>query len=266
MGDIFYFFCRFARRFLPLHALPRPLRLRSLGLQPNLGETNAASILAIYRQNMPDEPDAWLTGKDVLEIGVGRTNGSCYQMLAAGARSATAFEPFRPLDAERDFQQCSVLARRGFASNGPKVLRVESLARLSSGAYDTVLSLAVLEHVTDMESLASELWRLLRPGGCMLHVVDYRDHFFRYPYNHLLWSQKTWSRWLDPGDLPRWRVGDHVRIFGSSGFQIEVIKASSLDAEFAKIEKRIHPQFSERNDFDLRTAFAVLFGRKPGLN
>lgn len=266
MGDIFYFLCRLARKFLPFDVLPGPLRLRSLGLQPNLGETNAASILAIYRRNMPDDPDVWLTGKDVLEIGVGRTNGSCYEMLASGARSATAFEPFRTLDAERDRQQRSVLTCRGAAPDELKVLRVGSLDHLTSEAYDTVLSLAVLEHVIDIESLAAELWRLLKPGGCMLHAVDYRDHFFRYPYNHLLWSKRTWSRWLDPGDLPRWRVGDHLRIFEKKGFRIEVIKSHSLDSEFARVEKRIHPEFSERDDFDLRTAFAVLFGRKSCLN
>jgi len=264
MRDIFYFVCRLARKFLPVANLPEPLRLRSLGLQPNLGETNAAGILDIYRRNMPIECGIWLTGKDVLEIGVGRTNGSCYETLAAGARSATAFEPFRPLDVGRDRLQRSVLS--GSEVTVGDVLRVASLDRLNSSAYDTALSLAVLEHVVDMDKLVADLWRVLKPGGCMLHIVDYRDHFFRYPYNHLLWSEKTWSRWLDPGDLPRWRVGDHVRVFKDRGFEIEVVKSSSLEGEYSKVQSRIHPHFAGRDDFDLRTTSAVLFGRKPWSN
>ena len=35
----------------------------------------------------------------------------------------------------------------------------------------------------------------------MLHVVDYRDHFFKYPLHFLQFSQNTWRRFLNPGRL-----------------------------------------------------------------
>jgi SAM-dependent methyltransferase len=231
-------------------------------MQPNLGETDAESIYQIYKKNIPLPPEAWLVEKDILEVGVGRTNGSCYRLLLAGARSAMAYEPFRPLDSVRDSLQRSAFGKDLSIASGT-FMRTESLNHLPAESFDCILSLAVLEHVVDMELLSSDLWQLLRPGGYMLHIVDYRDHFFRYPYHHLLWSRETWSRWLDPGDLPRWRISDQIRVFEKQGFQMKIIKSSSQPEKFAEIKDRIHPCFSGYDDFSLKTSTAVIFGRKP---
>lgn len=263
MLDSFYFGCRVLRKFFPERLIPRALRSFIPGLRPNLGEMDAAGMFHLYEKNMPLKAERWLQHKSILEVGVGRTNGSCYRLMARGARETVAFEPFRQLEKSQDEKQLREASNADPSANFTGcVRRVANLDAEATGGFDTVLSVAVLEHVIDMNRLAADLNRLLKPGGCMLHVVDYRDHFFRYPYHHLLWSEKTWSRWLDPGDLPRWRVGDHLRIFEEQGFRMSVIKASSQDNEFAKIANRVHPRFRNFDDFNLRTTSAIIFGTK----
>ena len=267
MTTCLYFSARVARRFLPLASLPKPWREKLPGLRPNLGELRQDGIWHIYRKNVPVPPDQWVEGRSVLEIGTGRTNGSCYMLVAHGARHAVSFEPFRPLDSGRDAKQLadvSTACKWDETALSARVSRVTTIGVLPDEAFDTVLSLAVLEHVTDMTLLANDLWRVLKPGGVMLHIVDYRDHFFRYPYHHLLWSDKTWERWLDPGDLPRWRISDHVSFFTKRGFSTRILKSSVIESEFVKIESRIHPSLKSRYDkHDLKTAYGSIWAEKP---
>jgi len=262
-----YLAARILRRFLPWAALPKRWKEKIPGLKPNLGELDQDGIFGIYRNNIPLPLEQWLHGKAILEIGTGRTNGSCYALVAHGAEKAVSFEPFRPFDDERDERQLREAAAAAAMAEDDlrkRVLRVTSVDSLPDESFDMVLSLAVLEHVTNMPDLTDDLWRLLKPGGVMFHVVDYRDHYFRYPYHCLLWSAKTWSRFLDPGDLPRWRIGDHVHFFARKGFDTRILKASARDSEFLRIKDRIHPEFTSRySEEDLMTAHGSLWAQKP---
>jgi hypothetical protein len=78
----------------------------------------------------------------------------------------------------------------------------------------------------------------------MLHQVDYRDHFFKYPYAFLTFSDRAWARWLDPGDLPRWRIGDHLAAFDMAGFETEVLSRQSDADAFARIRPRLQGRFA----------------------
>ena len=93
----------------------------------------------------------------------------------------------------------------------------------------------------------------------MLHIVDYRDHFFAFPYHHLLWSDRVWRWFLNPGDLPRWRIGDHMRAFETNGFAVKTLMAKAIPAEFEKVRTRIHPKFQNYSEQDLTTAFGILY-------
>jgi len=263
----FYVPARIARRFFPWSCIPASLRQRLPGFRPNAGEGDQDGVSRIYQNNIPTPSESWLDGKHILEIGTGRTNGCCYVLAARGAARAVSFEPFRQLDTARNLEQKLAVCERFSTSVellDQKVSRQETVDTLPDSSFDTVLSLAVLEHVTDMKRLADDLWRLLKPGGIMFHAVDYRDHFFRYPYHHLLWSERTWQSYLNPGDLPRWRIGDHVAIFNATGFETEILKAHSIDSEFEKVESRIHPTLRVRySDHDLKTAYGMILATKP---
>jgi SAM-dependent methyltransferase len=262
-----YFLGRVVRKFAPFGALPKPIRQKIPGFQPNLGEQSQTAVFGIYSKSLDFDFATWLEGKIVLEIGTGRTNGCCYMFASKGAAKALSLEPFRPLDIEQDSIQIRDTASLSQCDESilrDRVKRIDSFCGIPNESCDAIFSLAVLEHVESMEDLTNELWRVLKPGGWMVHVVDYRDHFFKYPYHHLLWSQKTWDRYLNPGDLPRWRIGDHVECFKKKGFATRVLSASPIDHEFKKIQTLIHPEIKERYSIeDIQTAFGKIWAEKP---
>jgi SAM-dependent methyltransferase len=256
---LFYIAARLARRALPT-TLPVWLRKALPFLDGNLGAADGGAIVRLYEKRMGDKkPADWPRGLTVLEVGTGATNGSCYELAARGAARAISLEPFVALNAVADAAQLSAAAKDGPQENvAARVDRLLSSSGLASGSVDCILSNSVLEHVTAPAELFAELARLLKPGGFMLHIVDYRDHFFRYPYHFLMWSRAAWDRWLNPGDLPRNRISDHVSGLEKAGLRVEVLLARTTDG-WAALKPHVHPEFSHYTEDALSTAFGVLW-------
>ncbi len=263
LRDLPYLLPRLIRRKCLPTAIPRALSAWLPGFRANAGTRSCAQVLKLYDQSLiPKFGTDWPRGRRILEVGIGATNSSAYEAAARGANSAVAFEPFVALDAALDATLLAECAQRHGLDPGviaAKVSRATSLDPLAQASIDLVLSNSVLEHVSGMDALTRDLGRVLAPSGAMLHLVDYRDHFFRYPYHHLLWSDAVWDRWLNPGDLPRWRIRDHVECFERHGWHVEILRASPLAAEFEKVRARIHPRFESYDESALSTAFGVLF-------
>jgi hypothetical protein len=106
--------------------------------------------------------------------------------------------------------------------------------------------------------------RGLKPGAFMIHCIDYRDHFFKYPYHFLLFSKKTWDTFLNPGDLFRYRVSDHVNIMENAGFKVNALTGSKDSLEFEKIRTMVHPDFNKYSQEELMTTYSELFTVKAG--
>ena len=92
----------------------------------------------------------------------------------------------------------------------------------------------------------------------MLHIVDYRDHFFKYPLHFLQFSARTWRRFLDPGDLPRWRLSHHLMALDRAGFDTRVMRQEEDAREFERIRFHISPDF-DLEDPRLGVLNAVLY-------
>jgi SAM-dependent methyltransferase len=263
LRDLPYLLPRVIRRKCLPTAIPRTISAWLPGFRSNAGTHSCARVLSLYQQYLEPRFGAdWPRHRRLLEVGIGATNSSTYEAVALGAESAIAFEPFVPLDPALDATLLTECAQRHKITEGSitrKVQRLTTLSSLPNASVDLILSNSVLEHVSDMDALTRDLHRLLAPGGAMLHLVDYRDHYFRYPYHHLLWSDAVWDRWLNPGDLPRWRIRDHVECFERHGLHVETLRATPLAAEFAKVQTRIHPRFATYDESALATAFGVLF-------
>jgi SAM-dependent methyltransferase len=263
LRDLPYLVPRVIRRKCFPTAIPRVLSAWLPGFRANAGTRSCARVLNLYDKYLKERlGTSWPGGRRILEVGIGATNSSAYEAVALGAKSAVAFEPFVALDPALDAPLLAECAQRhGLAAEtiAAGVRRVTALDELTAASIDLILSNSVLEHVGDMDALASGLARVLAPGGSMLHLVDYRDHYFRYPYHHLLWSDEVWARWLNPGDLPRWRISDHVKCFERHGFGVEILRATSLVAEFEKVRDRFHSRFDGYDEDAMSTAFGVLY-------
>jgi SAM-dependent methyltransferase len=65
-------------------------------------------------------------------------------------------------------------------------VRVRALADtlpFADASFDTVVATEVLEHVTDAEGAARDMWRVLRPGGHLLATVPYTYPTHEAPYD-----------------------------------------------------------------------------------
>jgi SAM-dependent methyltransferase len=250
------------KKFFPT-AVPRAISAWLPGFRSNAGTQSCARVVDLYDKHLiPKLGATWPQNRRVLEVGIGATNSSAYEVAARSATNAVALEPFVPLDPTLDALLLAECAQRHHLAAdliAGKVRRVTSLTPVADASIDLVLSNSVLEHVGDMDALTRELRRVLAPGGAMLHLVDYRDHFFRHPYHHLLWSDAVWEKWLNPGDLPRWRIRDHVECFERHDLRVETLLAAPLTTEFEKVRARIHPRFATYDEPALAAAFGILF-------
>lgn len=241
-------------------------RLRALGgrlpyYRVNRGELDPWSVAEAYAADLA-RVGASVAGGRVLEIGAGAANGVGYALAAMGAARVVCQEPYAPFDVGLDAKHLTGLVARFPGVRFSVVDRVRSLEELPEGGFDLVLSNSVLEHVTEPRPLFFDLARLLAPGGVMLHRVDYRDHFFKYPFHFLLFSKTAWKWFLNPGDLPRWRFDDHLGDLALAGCETAVLDIERDAAAFEKVADRLHPDYQERDPDMLAVIRATLVCRR----
>jgi SAM-dependent methyltransferase len=64
------------------------------------------------------------------------------------------------------------------------VLGVAEVLPFRDGAFDAVLSIAVLEHVRDPFRAAAEIVRVLKPGGKLICAVPFLQPLHGYPHHY----------------------------------------------------------------------------------
>ncbi len=131
------------------------------------------------------------------EVGPGDNAGVALLLQAAGCQTVDLVDRFRSprsRDQQRRIYQ-ALAARHGIAHSGrtagwddehlPGITwRIGSSAeayfarseRARSPGYDLIVSRATLEHLYDPLGAIRSMAACLRPGGRMLHKVDFRDH------------------------------------------------------------------------------------------
>lgn len=229
----------------------------------NANQSDAEPVVDLYAGAIARSGLPLVDNRNILEIGSGATNSVGYALLRrqlAGSRGRIyLFEPHAELNRRADAS-----LREDFGSDClSRVERISTLAALPDHSIDLVLSHSVLEHVIDMDALLASLDRVLGPAGRMIHAVDYRDHFFKYPYHFLLFQAGAWERWLNPGDLPRWRLSGHLEAFSARGFYTEVQDSHSLPDAFDKIKTSISKDF-DPDDPTIAIASAIILNTRLG--
>lgn len=125
---------------------------------------------------------------------------------------------------------------------------------------DLVFSTSVMEHLDDVEGTVATLSAMTAPGGMHLHFIDLRDHYFRYPFEMLCYSESVWRRFLNPkSNLNRRRIADYIKAF-TPYFDVVEGKVLELDVcSFQATESRVKERFiTGTEEFDCATQMVLI--------
>lgn len=255
--NLSYLIPRIVRHFLP-EKLVRALLLRNIIIRPGLETGNPFAAVQRYEAVLSKRGRSF-QGKRVLVFGYGGRFDIGFGLLKAGASHVILCDKYAPPD-EAHNRQMFATEDKYFAveSNGLRprpewitlleadIREVRSSKRLEP--VDIVISSSVYEHLEDVEGITRALAGFTRPDGIQIHYVDLRDHFFKYPFEMLRFSETTWRRWLNPSsNHNRYRLWDYRRVFEACFEHVEIEILSSEEEAFRKVMPRLRPEFVSGN-------------------
>ena len=239
------------------------------------------------------------------EIGPGDNFGLALLLLGHGADSVHAVDRYA---SERDPEQQTAIyqalaTRHGLRDSfdgppGEATMRglvrhagtpAELFFRDRAGAFDAILSRAVLEHLYDPIGALDDMAAALAPGGILVHRIDLRDHGMfagRHPLTFLTIPDTLYRAMTrDAGRpnrvlLPAWRdwlaasgLRGSLRVTRLAGVEGEIdpvawddIDMGLQDAALAtvrEIRPRLARNLAALDDRDLAVSGCVLVAEKP---
>ena len=197
------------------------------------------------------------------------------ELLNQGAAHVILCDHIRSLDNERNMELLKnygkyliveenfVKPRAGFITLLHGDVRKE-IIQGSVKPVDVVLSTSVFEHLKDVPGITRALTGMTHPEGFHLHFIDLRDHYFKYPFEMLTFSNFVWKSLLNPtSNLNRMRLIDYRRCFKDHFDEVNINILDNDPAHFEKMRKQIRPEFIS-GDLDLDSALQIqLIARKP---
>jgi hypothetical protein len=248
-----YIVLRLIRHFMPPFLVRFLLRRRWI-IQPGLESSNPQKAAKHY-QDAFKRLDFEVTDKRILIFGYGGRFGTACALLQAGAHNIVLVEKDAPPD---DRANRALLPENGTyltLKNNRVTPREDHIALLQGDISDQkireqvgqvyiVLSMSVYEHLENIDDITRVLAEVTQEKGIHLHFIDLRDHFFKYPFEMLTFSNTVWRNWFNPtSNLNRCRVKDYRAAF-EKYFQDVQIRSLGQDLdEFMKIKHRIQPEF-----------------------
>ncbi len=138
--------------------------------------------------------------------------------------------------------------------------RVEDLD-LPTNSIDFCTSRMVFEHVADPETLSRELYRILKPGGSMLHEIGFNDHedLSSINFAFLRHSREEWAPMGKGTNL--WRICDFVALWKTIGFRVDILIREQRHAPPAFL----HPSWKNYVEDDLYCYLALIRATKPSM-
>lgn len=252
-----YLILRAIRHFLP-ERIVRFLLLHNLIIEAGLETNDPFAALQRYSDVLALRGFT-LDGKRVMVFGYGGRFDVGFALLKKGAGYVVLCDKYAPPDEDhnrRAFlheEKYFVLEKNGLRPRAEwMTLFQEDIRDESIGhdlePFDLVISSSVYEHLDDVEGITNALSQLTKSGGLHIHYVDLRDHFFKYPFEMLKFSEKTWRRWLNPSsNHNRYRIWNYRSVFASSFKNVEIDVLSSDEAAFRKALPHIRPEFVSGN-------------------
>lgn len=229
-------------------------------------------------------------GKSVVEIGPGDNFGILARAASMGASDVHAVDRFQPKPPDaalasfyRAYSDRHDLSR--VFAGSPESGQVQGLSVHAGipaetffagrrGCFDTILSCAVLEHLTDPIKALRLMAAALKPGGAMVHVVDLRDHGMFSERNPLtfLTIPRGIYRWMSEANGAPNRIGfsSYRQWFADSGLTGHVracaFAGGSPEAGarlVAQVRPRLARPFRHEADEDLAVASIEILVRRP---
>ena len=248
-----YIVPRLLRHFLP-QPIVRFLLQRSLIIRPGL-ETSDPRAAANQYITVLSQQGVDLDGKKVLIFGYGGRFALGVELLLLGVEHVILCDKYAlPDDRQNskllpDYQKYLQLTDNHVCTNPTFITLIESDIR-DRDVYqrlppvDIVVSTSVYEHLDDVDGITCALASLTNSDGVHLHFIDLRDHFFKYPFEMLTFSENVWKRWLNPtSNLNRYRFLDYQRIFETYFEKSSFLILDRNDAAFKACKPRIRPEF-----------------------
>ena len=263
-----YLLARLARHFMP-DTLARFLLRRNLVIHPGLETSDPLAAAARYGEILASAGYS-MPGKRVLVFGYGGNFAVGCMLLRQGAGRVVLCDRYALPDHPRNIQLLPEFADYLLQEGEQVYPRGEAITLLQAdirqvrpdelARMDYVFTTSVYEHLDDVEGITQALAALTQPDGLHLHFIDLRDHYFKYPFEMLTFSEKMWGHWLNPtSNLNRRRLPDYQRVFEKFFGQVEIEILASDPAAYQKVQARILPEFKTGElNIDSATLIQVL--------
>lgn len=271
--NIKYLVLRIARHFIPEN-IARFLLKRRWIIRPGLESSNPSAAVQQY-VDVLSKYDQSIKGKRVLVFGYGGRFAVGVELLRKGAAHVVLCDHFVLIDKERNlellsgyadylvFENDDVKPRPEFVTLFHGDIRDESIQKQIS-EVDYVLSTSVYEHLDDVDGITQALAKLTSAQGAQLHFVDLRDHYFKYPFEMLTFSESTWRNFLNPtSNLNRFRLNNYREIFSKYFQKADITVLERLGVEFRAARSRIQPGFMTGDEFIDSVSLIYVLAQKP---
>jgi SAM-dependent methyltransferase len=271
-----YLIPRLVRHFLP-EKLVRTLLLRNIIIHPGLETDNPHEAVKRYVEVL-SERGLSLQGKRVLAFGYGGRFDIGFGLLKEGAAHVILCDKYAPPDEahnQRVFaaeEKYFLMEKEGLRPRREWITLLEADIRDGQATkqiepVDFVISSSVYEHLDDVEGITRALAKLTKPDGLHIHYVDLRDHYFKYPFEMLRFSEHTWRTWLNPStNHNRYRLWNYRDAFKACFAQVEIKILSREEEAFRKLLPRIRPEFVSGNLEEDAVGVILLIASKPFMN
>jgi len=248
-----YLIPRLIRHFLP-ERLVRTLLLRNIIIQSGLETNNPFAATQRY-VDVLSKRGASFQGKRVLIFGYGGRFDIGFGILKEGAAHVILCDKYAPPDENHNHrmfaseEQYFAVENKGVRPRPEWMTLVVSDIRDIHASneldpVDIVISSSVYEHLENVEEITRALAALTKPDGIHIHYVDLRDHFFKYPFEMLRFSEGIWRRWLNPSsNHNRYRLWDYRRAFQACFEHVEIEVLSREEDAFRKVMPHLRQEF-----------------------
>jgi hypothetical protein len=251
--NIKYLMLRLMRHFIP-ESVARFLLKHRWIIRPGLESSDPFAAVEQYIKGLSAYGKT-INGKRVLVFGYGGRFAVGVELLRKGAAHVVLCDHFVLLDKERNLELLPKYGDFLEIENDDVKPRSEFITLLHGDIRDDkiqkqiqevdyVLSTSVYEHLDDVDGITHALTKLTKSQGAHLHFVDLRDHYFKYPFEMLAFSERLWRNFLNPtSNLNRYRLTNYRDIFDAYFQKVNVTVLERQEEEFEIARSRIRPEF-----------------------